>query len=96
MMNRWFNWAWLQGLAAISYSLYLLHGVTTGTSFRILNRFIGNSEGEQFVKMMIALGLCVGISAAVYCLIERPSIRWSRRIGTAAPSRSQEAVTTAP
>jgi len=76
-MNKWLCWRWIQWLAMISYSLYLLHNPITGLAFRIVHLFFLPGLTADIVGMFATLVTCLIGSYITYYLIERPSIRWS-------------------
>ena len=79
-MYTWLNWSWLQFLALISYSLYLLHNPITGASFNITNRLFSTDLTREIVGMSIALVACLVVSYLSFLMIERSSINWSHKI----------------
>lgn len=82
---RWLNWRWLQFLGLISYSLYLVHNPVSGGLFRIGYDLTGRSVlTEAFWWVIVILG-CVSFSAAMWWLIERPSMALAKRIKLEAP-----------
>ncbi len=74
------NWSWLQFLGAISYSLYLTHNPITGASFRVINMLTGHSPTWEFVAWIASVAGCVVFAAAMWWLIEKPSILLSRKV----------------
>lgn len=77
---RWLSWRWLQFLGLISYSLYLTHNPVSGALFRIGYSLTGRSVlTEAFWWVMVILG-CILFSAAMWWLIERPSLALAKRI----------------
>lgn len=79
-MSQWLNWRWLQSVALISYSLYLLHNQITGATFNILKRVLPEGLLFEVVELIITIGLCVVFSWIAYMISERPSISWSHLI----------------
>jgi peptidoglycan/LPS O-acetylase OafA/YrhL len=79
-MNRWLNWAWLQNVARISFSLYLLHNPVTGAVFRVATKL--SSGGALFDAVAALTSILFSILAATiaYYIVERPSLRFSRRL----------------
>jgi peptidoglycan/LPS O-acetylase OafA/YrhL len=71
--------AWAISVGAISYSLYLLHVPIGGRIINLGTRF---GAGEAFDCFLIVLALAVSMLGAWFLvrLIERPSMRASRRI----------------
>lgn len=85
-----FSWKPLLFLGLVSYSLYLTHNSITGASFFVLKK-IGFSE---WASLPITMAACLFVAFAMWVLIERPAIEFSRRIvscGRAVP-RSSRAV----
>lgn len=79
-LYSWLSWSWLQFLALISYSLYLLHNPITGASFNITNRLFSTGLIREVAGMSIALVVCLIISYLSFLLIENSSIKWSHKI----------------
>ena len=79
-MNIWLNWRWIQWLALMSYSLYLLHNPITGMTFRIVNMLIPPGITSDIIGVAITLAACFAVSYLGYLLIEKPCIRWSHTI----------------
>jgi peptidoglycan/LPS O-acetylase OafA/YrhL len=74
------SWRWLQGLGAISYSLYLIHNPITGATFRV-----GKILGEHTIIWdalwwLLSILVCIAAAAVMWMLIERPSTRLARKI----------------
>ena len=67
-------------LGALSYSLYLIHNPISGALYRAGYRISGRSLGLEAVWFFGVLAGCVGLSAIFCWVIERPSLRLSRRI----------------
>jgi len=74
------NVSWLQFLGAISYSLYLSHNPVTGATFRIGYMLTGRSPFWEAFWWLGSLAACIAFAAAMWWLVERPSIRWARTI----------------
>jgi peptidoglycan/LPS O-acetylase OafA/YrhL len=78
--STWLAWRPIQGLGAISYSLYLIHNVITGAAFRLGYGITGRNvwlEGLWFVLVVVA---CIIASWIFYRVFERPSMKLSRRV----------------
>ncbi|MBU2570868.1 MAG: acyltransferase [Gammaproteobacteria bacterium] len=89
LMNTWLNWRWIQWLALISYSLYLLHNPITGLSFRVVHLLMPSGITADIIGIAITLAFCLIGSYLAYCLIEKPCIRWSHAISLG-PKSAQE------
>ena len=76
-MHTWLNWAWLQWLGLISYSLYLLHNPITGASFNIAEKLLGKGLGAEIIASIFTLLACLVGAYVSFLIIERPSIGWS-------------------
>jgi peptidoglycan/LPS O-acetylase OafA/YrhL len=79
-LSTWLSWRPLQGLGAISYSLYLIHGPITGAAFRVGYGITGRNTWKEGVWFVLVVSTCILISWMFYRLIERPSMNFSRRI----------------
>jgi peptidoglycan/LPS O-acetylase OafA/YrhL len=71
-------------LGTISYSLYLTHwivGVTVG------HAILAAAATPPIVIVLVTLAVCLAAAWGFYCLIELPSVRWSKRVkyGVAPP-----------
>jgi peptidoglycan/LPS O-acetylase OafA/YrhL len=71
----------LQYLGRISYSLYLVHMLVGTPLVRFGLRHLGR---VHFTTAVVLTGLAVAVSVAaahvLYVVIERPAMRWSRRL----------------
>jgi len=75
------NWRWLQGLGAISYSLYLIHNPVTAAFGRVLKLVDPNPGALVSTAFLIAIVAVAVITAAMFWWVfERPSHRLSRRV----------------
>jgi peptidoglycan/LPS O-acetylase OafA/YrhL len=74
------DWRWLQGLGAISYSLYLIHNPLTGATFRIGALLRDHSVAWDVVWWLISIIVCILAATAMWAFVERPSMKLSRRI----------------
>jgi peptidoglycan/LPS O-acetylase OafA/YrhL len=79
-LETWLSWRALQGLGAISYSLYLTHNPVTGALFRVGFRLTGRSPAWEAVWFVLATAACIGFAWGFHRLIEAPSLALSRRI----------------
>jgi len=75
-----FGWRWLQFLGLISYSLYLTHNPITGAVFRVGYILTGRTTSLEAVWWLVSIGCCVLVAAGSWWLIERPSIKFARKI----------------
>ncbi len=72
--NKFFVW-----LGAISYSLYLLHPIASQLLRTVIkNYFPDYVDLHLGVTLFLGIIFSIVISAIVYHLIEKPSIRWGR------------------
>jgi peptidoglycan/LPS O-acetylase OafA/YrhL len=74
------NWRWIQGLGAISYSLYLIHNPVTDLTYRIAQRFGGHSVNSDGFWWAASLALCIFSAWIMWTAIERPSSSLARRV----------------
>jgi peptidoglycan/LPS O-acetylase OafA/YrhL len=74
------NWRWLQGLGAISYSLYLIHNPITGATFRIGQMLGEHSAAWDALWLLLSIVACLITAAAMWILIEKPSTHLARNI----------------
>jgi peptidoglycan/LPS O-acetylase OafA/YrhL len=78
-MHKWLSWSWIQFVAGISYSLYLLHYPITGVAFRLANKFTPDNSIAEYTGILFMLIFCLTLSWITYLLIEHPSINWSHK-----------------
>jgi peptidoglycan/LPS O-acetylase OafA/YrhL len=77
-----------QYLGRISYSLYLVHMLVGTPLVRFGLRHLGTmSFGKAMVLMVLMVAVSVGAAHVLYVVVERPAMRWSRRLrsGTRKP-----------
>jgi peptidoglycan/LPS O-acetylase OafA/YrhL len=74
------DWRWLQGLGAISYSLYLIHDPVTGATFRIGAFLTEPSAIWDAIWWLISLAACIIGATLMWKLVEVPSMKLARRI----------------
>jgi peptidoglycan/LPS O-acetylase OafA/YrhL len=74
---RWLEHPWVRGLGIISYTFYLVHE-------RCLQAVSHNITQQPIVKALLGFGLAVGISTAMYYLVERRFARLRKRLHEAA------------
>lgn len=77
---RGLDWRPLQFLGLVSYSLYLTHNPVTGAAFRIGYKITGRTAVTEAFWFLVVLLTCIGFAGAMWWLVERPSIAWSRRV----------------
>jgi peptidoglycan/LPS O-acetylase OafA/YrhL len=70
---RALNIAWVRFLGVLSYSIYLVHPIVLwGVSSR--------TNAPAVIQAMLGLALTLGISLAIYRLIEKPATQLRRRL----------------
>lgn len=74
------NWRWIQGLGAISYSLYLLHNPVTGVTFRLADLLSKHTVVSEMVWWAISLALCILAATLLWWAVEKPSTSLARRL----------------
>lgn len=79
-VERSLDWAWLQFLGAISYSLYLLHNPLSGATGFLLRRWLGEGLGAAILTLAAIITVSVAGAAAFWWTVERASHRLSRRV----------------
>ena len=84
-MHVWLNWAFLQWLGLVSYSLYLLHNPVTGASVNITKKVFSNGLFADIFSSFIAILACLVAAYLSFLLVERASIEWSHRIKLTKP-----------
>lgn len=78
-LNSWLNFKWLLYLGSISYSLYLIHGDTGSRFLNIVYRIGKNNHLIAAVGFLLAILVSVLAAQLLYRLIEKPSIKLSRK-----------------
>ncbi len=73
-------------LGKISYSLYLIHGLTGGQFLYFTSKY-ATSFWTQTLLLIAALSLSVFFSWIFYRVVEEPSIRWSQKIKYKTPPK---------
>ncbi len=72
-------------LGITSYGIYLYHGPALN-ELRELGVRIGSDGLLTYLSLLaVTLPLVIALSAASYCLMERPIMRWGRRLGRTVP-----------
>jgi peptidoglycan/LPS O-acetylase OafA/YrhL len=79
-MHVWLNWAFLQWLGLVSYSLYLLHNPITGASVNIAKKIFPNGLFADIFSMCVSIIACLTVAYVSFLMVERPSIKWSHQI----------------
>ncbi|MDB5088610.1 MAG: Acyltransferase family protein [Mucilaginibacter sp.] len=70
----------LFALGEISYSLYLTHSLVNVVILGCLKRINVDIQGNQLIWLIVQVTLAIIFSTVFYYLIERPSLRISKRI----------------
>lgn len=76
------GWRWLQGLGAISYSQYLIHGPVQGAAFFVTTRFLPSSGAGQLISLAVTTGISIIAAICFWQVVERPSHALARRFGS--------------
>ena len=79
-LTRWLSWRALQGLGAISYSLYLTHNAVTGVSFRVGYRLTPRTPAWEAFWLLAMVLASIAFAWGFYRLVEQPTLRFSKRI----------------
>ncbi len=81
-LHDWLNWRWLQYLAKISYSLYLIHYPVSHVLTSFGWRCCGNSPTPLQATLILTGCLVASIGAGhfLYLAVERPSIQLAERL----------------
>ncbi|MGB0165236.1 MAG: acyltransferase family protein [Luteibaculum sp.] len=66
-------------LGTVSYSLYLFHAVV-GTPLLNYTSHYAKTFPEKLLVLVTVLAITLGLSYTIYLFVERPSMRWSKRI----------------
>lgn len=74
-----------QFLGKISYSVYLIHAPLLSAVGFVVLQFLDEGVVARLVRLGLGLPVLLGSSWLMWSWVERPSIRWSRRL---APARS--------
>jgi len=82
-LSTWLGARPLQLLGGMSYSLYLSHNPVTGAAFRIGYRLTGRTPIWEGFWLIVVTGVCLFAAWAMYRLVERPSLAFSRRLALA-------------
>jgi peptidoglycan/LPS O-acetylase OafA/YrhL len=78
--GAWKRFRLLTNLGLISYSFYLLHNPITGAAFNVIRRLGGSGIAAELGGLVLSFCLCVLAAGISYIAIERPAIRWGRRL----------------
>jgi peptidoglycan/LPS O-acetylase OafA/YrhL len=73
----------MQWLGRISYSLYLVHLPVSGRVINFLSHHVLATPASRASQLLLlAAGTAASLLAAqlLYVCVERPSLRWSKRI----------------
>ena len=91
--NPFFVW-----LGAISYSVYLFHPIAARLIVTVIkSKFPEYADLNLGITLLLSTILTILMSACVYYLIEKPSIRWGRKLqGTWFPTKSQSKASALP
>lgn len=83
-LRTWLNWPALLYLGSRSYSIYLFHAIIGERVAKLLVSILGESVTAQPLAAMMVLVLSLGVSLIVaelaFRLVEKPTLRFSRRL----------------
>ncbi len=82
---RGLDWAWVQFLGTVSYSLYLIHNPIVGGVSFLSARWIGS----DLVTLILSVAASIAGAAAFWFLLERPSLALAHRIRVKRWDRSE-------
>ena len=74
------NWRWIQGLGAISYSLYLIHNPVTYVTYIISEQVSEHSIMTDALWWTVSTALCLLAAWAMRNAIEKPAMAFARRV----------------
>jgi peptidoglycan/LPS O-acetylase OafA/YrhL len=86
-MGQWLSGPSAQFLGRISYSLYLFHPLVGWTAMSLALRFV-----NEWWSLLVGLGVSLGSAWIAYVLIEKPSVKLSRMIGTGTSTLRERAL----
>lgn len=69
-----------QALGRLSYTTYLLHSLVGTVAVTALNEYLPGGPFVGLVYVAVAVVLTLAIGQIVWVAIEKPSIRWSKRL----------------
>jgi peptidoglycan/LPS O-acetylase OafA/YrhL len=78
-LGNWLNFAWLQRLGLISYSLYLIHYPVSWIISSVGYELTGTSPVGAVFWLLLGLAASIGIAQVMHNAIELPAIRLSHR-----------------
>jgi peptidoglycan/LPS O-acetylase OafA/YrhL len=78
-LTRWRDYAPLQYLGKISYSLYLSHLLVAIYVLRLGYRLTGTNHAGAVFWFFFAGLASIGAAHVIYLLVERPSVRFAAR-----------------
>ncbi len=80
--TTWLSARPFQFLGSISYSLYLIHNVLTGSGFRVVGKVIGHGGvARELCGLVIVIAACIIFAWLFHKAIEAPSMALAKRIG---------------
>lgn len=82
-LSSWLSHPILQFLGKISYSLYLTHTVASVFFYGYWLQYAQPTIAWELAGFLLCLGFGLILATAVYYIVEKPSIHWSRSLKTA-------------
>jgi hypothetical protein len=76
---KWYVWPWATALGAISYSLYLTHGVF-GRGFTTVAKAFNPTPLASALILVLASAFSIACAFGFYRLVELPSIKLASRL----------------
>jgi peptidoglycan/LPS O-acetylase OafA/YrhL len=77
--ERWLQYAWLQRLGKISYSLYLIHYPISWIITTLGYELTGDAPLPAACWLVVSLVASVGVAHTLHLAIESPAMRFARR-----------------
>lgn len=79
-LHQWLRSKWIQFLGIISYSLYVIHVPVSIFVKTAQARIFEFSDATNLFIFLVMVSSSVGAAYLLYLGVERPSIKWSRRL----------------
>lgn len=90
-LSTWLGHKSFQFLGQISYSLYLTHLVAMSVFSAFWMKTPATTVGVEILQLLGCIGFGLILATAIYYLVEKPSIQWSKRLKTISTPAASEA-----